>query len=304
MTQNYITLSLETHLFFARIMKEHALFLESGFPCQERVWTERAAYFRLQFEELLSDVAAISSGRVNDPILDSGELATEFTLTAEKQTEALSGIPINTDITRMEQHILSEPFSDNNRHILRTIHRINRRSLQLLNGLIRFKSSILREVSAGRLFTANYPLLIQHIIREAQLYRSTISQLLRYQNVSCKMILGTETFWNQIMMEHAFFIRGLLDPSEEELIKTAHGFAKDYKRLLDKARESEDTAVRSLTNDSLEETLKYRDFKTAGTKGILKGEISSIILPLLADHVLREANHYIRILEYGRIKED
>lgn len=55
---------------------------------------------------------------------------------------------------------------------------------------------------------------------------------------------------------------------------------------------------------SLEETRKLQEFKTAGTKGILECQISSIILPLLADHVLREANHYIRILECGyRFKE-
>lgn len=28
---DYVTLSLESHLFFARIMKEHSLFLEAGF---------------------------------------------------------------------------------------------------------------------------------------------------------------------------------------------------------------------------------------------------------------------------------
>lgn len=45
------------------------------------------------------------------------------------------------------------------------------------------------------------------------------------------------------------------------------------------------------------ETQSYRDLKAAGAKGILDGEISSVILPLLADHVLQEANHYIRVLE-------
>ena len=38
-------------------------------------------------------------------------------------------------------------------------------------------------------------------------------------------------------------------------------------------------------------------FPILGTKGIVCCEVSSIILPLLADHVLREANHYLRILE-------
>lgn len=48
-----------------------------------------------------------------------------------------------------------------------------------------------------------------------------------------------------------------------------------------------------------EETRKIQEFKTAGTKGLLECQIEGLILPLLADHVLREANHYIRILECG-----
>lgn len=97
------------------------------------------------------------------------------------------------------------------------------------------------------------------------------------------------------MMEHALFIRGLLDPTEEELIDTADDFAEDYKRLLQASASANDKAMCSC--DSLELTRKFRDFKQAGTEGIQECQIKSIILPLLADHVLREANHYIRLLE-------
>ena len=69
------------------------------------------------------------------------------------------------------------------------------------------------------------------------------------------------------------------------------------------AKEQDDIASGRLTPETLEETLKYRDFKAAGTKGILDSNIASIILPLLADHVLREANHYIRILRYSPTRE-
>lgn len=44
------------------------------------------------------------------------------------------------------------------------------------------------------------------------------------------------------------------------------------------------------------EVIKLRDFKEEATKGILGCKIKSVILPLLADHVVREANHYIRLL--------
>ena len=98
-------------------------------------------------------------------------------------------------------------------------------------------------------------------------------------------------------MEHALFIRGLLDPSEADLIETADEFAMDYKKLLQMAQEQDCRAMDELTRKSLEKTLEYREFKTAGAEGILNCTIASIILPLLADHVLREANHYIRLLE-------
>ena len=102
------------------------------------------------------------------------------------------------------------------------------------------------------------------------------------------------------MMEHAQFTRGPLDPTECDLMDTADGFAKDYCRLLEEARQQDRKAMNALTARTLQTTKKYQQFKTAGTEGITCCEIRSIILPLLADHVLREANHYLRILEYAQ----
>ena len=101
-------------------------------------------------------------------------------------------------------------------------------------------------------------------------------------------------FWNRIMMEHAQFIRGLLDPTEDALIKTADIFAQEYATLLARAGEVSNEAMNR--QEALKETLRFRDFKAAGAKGTSDCTIRSLILPLLADHVLRETNHYIRLL--------
>lgn len=165
-----------------------------------------------------------------------------------------------------------------------------------MDGFISFKESILGEVKKGNLFTANYPLLIEHILREAKLYRATITELMENKELSYKDLKKTEQFWNRIMMEHALFIRGLLDPSEEELIQTANQFAGEYRELLERAKERDCRAM-GMSGTALAETLRFSKFKTAGAEGILNQKISSIILPLLADHVLREANHYIRLMK-------
>lgn len=303
MAENFVTLSLETHLFFSRIMKEHALFLKAGFPCKNHDWIQKAENFRKAFEQLLIDVVNISNNRINAAILNSNELVTEFTIPAEKRTSCLSGIPINTELSQKQKELQSGNCNKMSRELFHAVHRINERALQLLNEFIQFKECILKEVHNGNLFTANYPLLIEHILREAKLYRSSIHCLMNNRQVSYKDLWGSESFWNRIMMEHALFIRGLLDPCEEELIQTADNFAMDYKALLETAKKQDCKTTPELTETSLEETLKYRDFKSAGADGILNCKIATIILPLLADHVLREANHYIRILEQSNRKE-
>lgn len=159
------------------------------------------------------------------------------------------------------------------------------------------KEKLLNDVLCCKLFTANYPLLIEHILREARLYRQYVIMLQRGESIEAQNMKQVELFWNQIMMEHALFIRGLLDPTENELIVTADNFAKDYEKLLEEAKSMTDATIQSVTDKTIEETQKYIEFKTAGTKGIKECEIRSIILPLLADHVLREANHYFRLLK-------
>lgn len=294
--ENYVTLSLEAHLFFARIMKEHSLFLQAGFPCADTEWIEQAGWFMKQFEDLLHEIVVISDGRVGQQILDSGEVVTQYTLQAENRTEQLSGVQIDSRITKREQELRPDFQKRSNRNLVREIDRINQRALRLLDGLIDFKQDILDEVGKGTLFTVNYPLLIEHIQREAKLYRATVRELMDNNNCTYNDLRKTENFWNRIMMEHALFIRGLLDPTEVELIETADKFAEEYQELLETARRQDSRAL-GMTQKALEETLRYRDFKAAGTEGILNCKIASIILPLLADHVLREANHYIRLLQ-------
>lgn len=294
-TDNYVTQSLELHLFFGRIMKEHSLFLEAGFTPKNKSFSERAEMFKREFERLLCRAVSLSNGIVSREVLNSGEVVTEFTVLAENQTEKFTGININSDITRRELMLRSGCPCRANSEIRRQIRLLNQKALRLLEGLISFKEEILEKVLCCKMFTMNYPLLIEHIIREAKLYREYVQSLERNGELSCKSMKDTECFWNRIMMEHAMFIRGLLDPAEKELFNSADGFAKDYAALLEACSNAND---KTLTADSLNKTQKFRDFKAAGTKGIEQCKIRSVILPLLADHVLREANHYIRLLEH------
>lgn len=291
---HYIVNSLELHLFFARIMKEHALFLRAGFTPANGAFSKQAEVYQHEFEKLLCEIVDLSNGVVSPNVLNSGEVVTEFTATAENQTECFTGITIDRKITNKELRLSGNCCNNDHSQNACTVHRLNEKAIRLLNGLIRFKESILKNVLNCQMFTMNYPLLIEHIMREAKLYRRYLLMLEKDGELNCQSMREIECFWNRIMMEHALFIRGLLDPCENKLIDSADESAKEFEKLLQQCNSAQDQA---LTESSLEKTVKLRDFKEAGTKGIQECKIRSVILPLLADHVLREANHYIRLLK-------
>lgn len=296
--QEYVIDSLEQHLFFARIMKEHAFFLKVGFLPPNADFAKKSEHLMRGFEKLLSRAIALSNCIVRQCVLDSGEIFTKFTDCAERQTQRFTGTFINSSLTASVMKLKgSDCISDVcvSQPLIHQVRQLNRDGLKLLDCIIAFKEQILCEVNSCNLFTSNYPLLIEHILREARLYREHLRRLEKIGNCNCQDLIDSELFWNQIMMEHAMFIRGLLDPSEDTLIDTADDFAEDYKRLLKTSAAANDRVMRS--GASLDLTKKFRDFKRAGTEGIENCKIRSIILPLLADHVLREANHYIRLLE-------
>lgn len=238
-----------------------------------------------------------SDGKIRSNVLNSGEIITDFTLGTESKSQAFTGIQINQEITKIESRLNSGTNPNISSNLINYVNQLNMNAKTLLSGFIKFKKRILDGVLSCNLFTLNYPLLIEHIIREAELYFSLINDLQNKVDIDSKDTRQTELFWDQIMMEHALFIRGLLDPSEEDLIDTADEFADEFKDLIEDAKNMTNMTINSVTNETLNQTVQLKNFKQAGTEGISSCKIRSIILPLLADHVLREANHYIRLLE-------
>jgi len=294
--QQYVVLSLELHLFFGRIMKEHALFLEAGFTPENPEYSKAADQYKEIFESILYDAVQIGNGIVSNQVIASGEIVTDYTLGTEEKTQNFTGITIDTNITRLEGRMFGSSNPNISAELQQQAKQLNTKALHYLDGLIQFKTTVLNNVLSCNMFTMNYPLLIDHILREAEMYQSHIQNLEKGMPIDDN-VKATELFWDQIMMEHALFIRGLLDPTENALIRKANDFAHEYDDLLEQARTAADRTMEEVTQSTLEETMKYRDFKVAGTKGIAECKIRSIILPLLADHVLRESNHYIRLLE-------
>jgi len=298
--EEYIRLSLELNLFFVRIAKEHSIFLESSFTAKDARLANEADNFKVQFEMLLAEIIPLANGVISPEVIASGELVTPLTLNAERISQFFTGIQINSNLTLAEAGLAGSPYFMASPAMEQRVYMLNQKAIGLTAALAQFKSKILNDVISCRLFTTNYPLLIDHILREARFYLNMLTKLQNRQEILMQRdLLEQEAFWNRIMAEHSKFIRGLLDPTEVQLINTANNFGNEFDELTMKALAAHEQAVNlaGLTGETLEATKDLRDFKETGTRGLMDCSIKSIAYPLLGDHVLREANHYIRILK-------
>jgi hypothetical protein len=293
----YIQDSMELNLFFLRILKEHALFMQLSFTPRDKELADRAAELRTKLEDLMQQAIRMSKGYISETVMSSGELFTPYTEEAERQTEFFTSVPVNTQLTREEYDLgggMTPPPG-----ILPQVTALNQNALMLARQMLQFNQSVLDDVLACRMFTVIYPSELEHLVNEAQNYIAMLTRLISGAvEMAPREFALQQAFWNENMGQHAQYIEGSLDPTESALQAQAAAFAREFARLVQQAQTAEQRLqiLPQVTMRSEAATERIQRYKAEGTEGILSCSVRSIIIPLLADHVLREANYYLRML--------
>ncbi|HVI42044.1 MAG TPA: DUF2935 domain-containing protein, partial [Anaerovoracaceae bacterium] len=126
-TMEYVRQSLGLHLFFARIMKEHSFFLEIGFTPKDSNFTETADEFRIAFDRILREVISLSDDVVSTDVLKSGEVITPYTQKAEEASIFYTGVPINTELTKMEGNLSGDGPGSFDNAMVQKVYMLNHR---------------------------------------------------------------------------------------------------------------------------------------------------------------------------------
>jgi len=169
-----------------------------------------------------------------------------------------------------------------------------------------FKRKVLGLIVTCRIGGFNFPLLVDHTSREAAYFMNRLKQL----NTGTldplpDAVINENVFFLRIMADHAKFIGHLLDPSERKLVEQAQEFSRDFDQLMFQAVDLESMSPQSQTVPLLDQFVdqnrisvrQLRDFKKTARDLIEACRIKSLIPPLLADHVFREASRFLEILD-------
>lgn len=253
MASPFVARSLDEIRFWARIMKEHALFLSLGFNSDDKQLIQEAKQFIPLFERI---------------------------------EEQLSNFSIHSD----PQQIVN----------------FNNQVYQAAASIWAYKRKVLELTLQCKIVSNNYALLIDHTSREAAYFAKRLKELNEGKLKPLpEAIIKENVFFLKIMADHSKFIGHLLDPSERQLVEQAREFSHDFDQLVFQAIDLDSMRPQSETKPILDQFLDQnrvsvvalRDFKKSAKELIEACRIKSNIHPLLADHVFREAERFLHIID-------
>ncbi|WP_412758864.1 DUF2935 domain-containing protein [Metabacillus fastidiosus] len=212
--------------------------------------------------------------------------ANQFIAMFERIEEKLSRFSVNSD--------------------LREVQAFNNEVYQAAASIWYYKRKVLGLTLRCEIRTNNYPLLVDHISREAAYFADRLKELNEGKLVpKPEAIIEENVFFLRIMADHAKFIGHLLDPSERKLVEQAREFSHDFDQLVFQAVDLDSMRPQSETKPILNQFLNQnkvsvaslRDFKKTARELIEECRIKSNIHPLLADHTFREAERFLEIID-------
>ena len=274
------SLSREEVKFWLEIMREHAVFIKLGLPVDSANLIQEADSFYKDITRLLQRGAKV---------------------TGDKQFLRLIGD-----------------------------------SIDIIAEFLRYKRHLLHQMLTCKVGGSNLPLMLDHMAREAEYVLVVFGKIGREAKHLHLSKTREAVFWIRLMADHTKLIRSHIDPVERAIMHTVDDFANEFDDLFleandfysmlthpsqlpftgtgKKVKSSSYSVLPHLNppaydrflHDVRSSVLRLRDFKKALHKMTVDCRMVSILPPLLADHLHREAEHFLMVMamiEKGMISE-
>ena len=190
--------------------------------------------------------------------------------------EFFTGLPMDLQITRDEYNLGGGTLPPET--LRPQVDALNQNALALARQMQQFMQRVLEDVAACRAITTLYPTQIDHLARELHHYIFRLRSLMSGNTLlTAQEFADEQAFWNEIMAEHAEFIDGLLDPTEQNLKAQAEAFAVEFARLVEQLETAQQRPmmIPQVTLRDEDAMRSLQNFKSQATHGILSAKYAA-----------------------------
>ena len=300
---NFIAQSIEINLAYGLSIREMALDLELSFLSKDKAYIDTTNAFFKAFDAMIDEVISIANGNIPKELFDNKDsIFTKYTLDTYRLTEELTGVNLNQNLI-YKLNDIKPGIPIPTKELIEQVEKINKETEVLLVNFKKFLEDVYDKVINVRLFIFSYGLLIQHSIDRISLYYYSLDRLISREDLSPTYVATVQYDFNVLVKQDAMFINSLVNQSEQDIIKKARSFEKEFSELL-KTYQIPLTPDNQtlLTERSLALNNRFIKFIEEILDRIIRKDIQFMVEPVFIDLILRESNLFSFILA-GNIVE-
>lgn len=276
--QESATQALREAWFWSGVFRDHAAFIHDNLAPGQEDLIRWADTFRNTFAALHDDVERLTrAAGIAGP-------AGSYALVGPQSERPLAGLQ-GQELLRYEK----------------SAGTVNQALLEALAALRGFKEQILQEQLNCTVKIHLPPTLIHHMINEAEEAYRVLGPVRRGEMPPAAQALHHHLLWLPDAAGHAGVLHAGTDPTQAELLKTTEHFKKVFDGMHIRALELAGmlrvaprmvAALRKLNRDAMGQISTFRAFLAELREHLEGCEILGTLVPLLADHMLREELYY------------
>lgn len=295
---DFVRQTLTSNLYYLRTLREFATNIQLSFLDDNSTYIDTARDFGKRCEELGQILTKYANGNVPKEALDNNIFVTDYTLDTEILTEKLFNIDIDTNITEKELSLTPGIPNNPSKEMLDELDSVNKRALVIVTNFINFCEDIIQKMDNNELFSYSYISIIEAMIVEMNLYKTTLERLIARQSINPGYVVNYKYLFNNLLQRLASFVRGLTDPSNDIIIIRAGAFANEFGVLANEYKESiaNPDSVIDLEERTLDALERFRTFISDIIDDILNARVYFIVEPVFLDNILTTTNYFTYIL--------
>lgn len=265
--------------FWAGVLRDHAAFLHSGLAPQEQPAAQVTAAFQRRFAGLHDEAAA---------------LARSMGVDGPAGSYALQDAPQEIPLGRYQGHELAQYWQ--------AAESLAAELTDSVQAMKRFKEEVVQQKLDCTIDLDLAPTLVQHMVNEAEEAYRVLSGVREAANLPPSLeALHHHLIWLPDAAGHAAAIQSGLDATEQQLLDASGHFKRSFTGMQVKAMELYSMlrirprmvgALRRLNRDAITEIATFRAFLTELREHLEGCEVLTTLMPLFADHMLREELYY------------
>ncbi len=291
---DYIIYSIENILTISKIMFDHSILLIAMISYENDNVIRLFENEKEKYERFLDEFLDFSNMKVTKNFIESEIFNTPYTIILEEKTCNIFKIKRDPNFTLKCQNLQWGILTYLNNELITIVKNFNNTILSLVRESLKILNNIREKYDIDELTLYFDTDFLTHLIEETKLFIYTLEYIGKSLNFTPSYIYYCEYYFNIFLKEHSQYLENMFVQAQPRYIIELPRFVNESNELLKEFdKEMNPSNMNNINIQTINKANNFASYSHELIISICHTKYYMTIVPLLYDHILREANYIV-----------